>query len=197
MGSQIQCKHLTEGDRAPDFEFVTPDAKRLRSSDLLLRGPMLLTFYRGAWCMCCQSDLRDLMRAMPAIRETGSTVLGVFHDLGPEDNDRIVSEYCLDFPLVNDAEGRVAEAFGVRRSPEEQAIEDSGLGELPSAFREGRPWIVPMQARFLIAVDGTIMLSEVLLDYNERTSANHLIPVLRSMRESASAKIEPRNFSGS
>jgi hypothetical protein len=85
MGGQVQRKQLAEGDRAPDFEFVTRDAKPLRSSDLLRQGPLLLTFYRGAWCMCCQSDLRDLMRAMPAIRETGSTVLGVFHDLGSED----------------------------------------------------------------------------------------------------------------
>jgi peroxiredoxin len=108
---KLERKQLVEGDRAPEFEFVTRDAKRLRSSELLRQGPLLLTFYRGAWCMCCQSDLRDLMRAMPAIRRTGSTVLGVFHDLGPEGNDRIVSEYGLDFPLVDDADGSVAEAF--------------------------------------------------------------------------------------
>ena len=79
------------------------------------------------------------MRAMPAIRKTGSTVLGVFHDLGPEDNDRIVNEYGLDFPLVDDADGRVAEAFRVRRSPGEQALEDSELGDVPLALREGGP----------------------------------------------------------
>jgi peroxiredoxin len=115
MGGQLERKQLVEGDRAPEFEFVTRDAKRLRSSELLRQGPLLLTFYRGAWCMCCQSDLRDLMRAMPAIRRTGSTVLGVFHDLGPEGNDRIVSECGLDFPLVDDADGSVAEAFRARQ----------------------------------------------------------------------------------
>lgn len=174
-------RRRTAGDRAPQFEFLTRDARRLRSDDLLRQGPVLLTFYRGAWCMCCQSDLRDLVHAMPAIRLTGSAVLGVFHDLGPDGSDRIAGEYGLDFPLVDDPDGRVAEAFGVRRTPSEQALDDASLGDVPLALREGGPWIVPMQARFVIAPDGTIARSDVVFDYNERTSAEILVPTLQSL----------------
>jgi peroxiredoxin len=187
MGNQQERKHLDRGDRAPQFEFVTRDARRIRSTDLLRQGPLLLTFYRGAWCMCCQSDLRDLEHAMPAIRRTGSTVLGVFHDLGPDGNDRIANEYGLDFPLVDDADGRVAEAFGVRRTPGERALDNAELGDVPSALRDGGPWIVPMQARFVIAVDGTIARSDVVFDYNERTSAEDLVPMLQSLSGPPSA----------
>jgi peroxiredoxin len=181
MDGQKKSRQLAEGDRAPDFEFVTRDAQRLRSDELLRRGPVLLTFYRGAWCMCCQSDLRDLNRAMPEIRHAGATVLGVFHDLGPEGNDRVVSEYELDFPLVDDADGRAAEAFGVRRSLGEQALEDSELADLPLALREGGPWIAPMQARFLIAGNGTIVRSDVVFDYNQRTNARDMLPLLQRL----------------
>jgi peroxiredoxin len=181
MGQDPQRRELAPGDIAPAFEFVAPDAKRFRSSDLFSNGPVVLTFYRGAWCMCCQSDLRDLMRAMPMIRRTGSTVLGVFYELGSEANAQIVREYALDFPLVDDVDGRAAEGFGVRRSRSEMAATEDEFGEVPLALREGQPWIIPMQARFVIGRDGVVARSEVVFDYNKRSSAEGLIPVLTGL----------------
>lgn len=174
-------KLLSEGDKAPEFEFVDSHDRRLRSSDLLRQGPVLLTFYRGAWCTCCQSDLRDLMRAMPEMRTTPSTILGVFHQLSPEANTRIAQEYSLDFPLVDDIDGRAAEAFGIRRSASEIARLDSEFGSELLALKEGEPWISPMQARFLIGPDGVIARSEVISNYNERSSVENLIPLLKRL----------------
>jgi peroxiredoxin len=51
---------LAAGDRAPEFVFVGPTPDPLRSAVLLRQGPVLMTFYRGAWCACCQADLREL-----------------------------------------------------------------------------------------------------------------------------------------
>jgi peroxiredoxin len=181
MGQDAQQRQLSDGDKAPEFEFAAPDARRFRSSELLCDGPVLLTFYRGAWCACCQSDLRDLMRAMPGIRKTRSTVLGVFHQLGPDANARIAREYALDFPLVDDVDGRAAEAFGVRRSASELARIESEFGPELLALKEGEPWILPMQARFVIGTDGVVARSEIVFDYSERRSAERLIPVLERL----------------
>jgi peroxiredoxin len=178
MGQNEQKRQLTEGDTAPQFTFHGPDGKVLRSSELLREAPVLLTFYRGAWCTCCQSDLRDLMRTMPAIRKSHSTVLGVFHQLGPNVNARISREYALDFPLVDDAEGRAAEAFGIRRSASEIARIEEDFGPEMLALKQGEPWIMPMQARFLIGKDGIIARSEIISNYGERTNAEGLIPIL-------------------
>jgi peroxiredoxin len=181
MGQDKQKRQLSEGDKAPAFTFSGPDGTVLRSSDLLREAPVLLTFYRGAWCTCCQADLRDLMRTMPVIRRSHTTVLGVFHQLGPTANAQISREYALDFLLVDDAEGRAAEAFGIRRSASELARIEEEFGPEMLALKQGEPWILPMQARFLIGKDGAIAWSEVIFDYNERTSAQHLVPVLESI----------------
>jgi peroxiredoxin len=174
-------QYLSEGDRAPEFEFNDRSGKLLRSSDLLRQGPVLLTFYRGAWCTCCRSDLRDLMRVMPEVRKTCSTVLGVFHELSPEANSRVSREYALDFPLVNDVGGRAAEAFGIRRTSAEMARIESEFGPELLALKEGEPWILPMQARFVIATDGVVAHSEVVFDYDERSSARGLMPILQGL----------------
>jgi len=37
------------GDRAPGFELPDAKGELVRSHDLLARGPLVLTFYRGNW----------------------------------------------------------------------------------------------------------------------------------------------------
>jgi peroxiredoxin len=178
---QFSRRCLIVGDRAPDFEFTGPTAYPLRSCALLRHGPVLLTFYRGAWCTCCRADLRDLMSAMADLTRTRTTVLGVFHELSPEAGTRISREYGLSFPLVDDVNGRAAEAFGIRRSSSEIARIESELGPELIALKEGEPWILPMQARYVIGPNGVIVHSEIVFDYKERSGAAGLIPVLQDL----------------
>lgn len=172
-------RHLVEGDEAPTFELAGPSGGIYRSDEILRGGPALLTFYRGGWCTCCQADLRDLMGAMPELRKTRLTVLGLFHELSPEANARISEAYGLDFPIVDDAGGRVAEAFGVRRTASEIAQLESEFGPELLALKSGQPWIIPMQARFLVGSDGVIARSEIIFDYNQRTNVSELLPLLQ------------------
>jgi peroxiredoxin len=174
-------QHLAEGSTAPTFEFADPGGGWLRSSDLLARGPVLLTFYRGAWCDFCRSDLRDLASAMARIRGAGATVLGVFHEFSTEAGQRLTLEFGLDFPLVNDEGGRAAEAFGVRRPASEIARIESEFEPELLALKGGEPWIVPMQARFVIDRGGRLARSEIIFDYEERSSADVLASLLEGL----------------
>lgn len=49
---QAECA-VHQGQKAPDF--VLPDAsgRPVLLSDLLKKGPVVLTFYRGGWCPFC------------------------------------------------------------------------------------------------------------------------------------------------
>ncbi len=37
------------GDRAPDFFFTNADGQEFRLQELLSKGPVVLSFYRGKW----------------------------------------------------------------------------------------------------------------------------------------------------
>jgi peroxiredoxin len=104
----IPVKCLAQGDRAPAFEMVDPAFGIIHSSQLLPIGPVLLTFYRGAWCQCCQIDLRDLANTMPSFRKKNVSVLAVFHGLNSEMNARIRQTYNLKFPLESESEALAA-----------------------------------------------------------------------------------------
>jgi peroxiredoxin len=178
MTNQVSSP-LAEGDAAPPFEFVDMNGIVYSSGKILRRGPALVTFYRGAWCACCQADLRDVVCTMAKLRETRVTVLGVFHELSDDARARIRDDYKLDFPIVNDSEGQAAEAFGVRRTASEMAKIEDEFGPELLALKQGQPWIVPMQARFLIDTDSVIACSHVIWNYNERSDIGSLLPLLR------------------
>jgi len=178
-------KSLTVGAPAPAFELVDVAGSVLRSAELLRKGHLLLTFYRGAWCSCCKADLAEVSRATAALTSRNVTVLAVFHELSREASSRIQAEYSLPFPLVDDPNARAAEAFGIGRSTQEMAAIEAEFGPELIVLKLGEPWIQPMQARYLIGRDGIIAHSDVLIDYRERSDVAKLLPMLDVLQSKA------------
>ena len=66
-----------QGDRAPDFALSTRDGARIVLSDLLSRGPVVLSFFRGEWCSFCRLEMDALLEACPAIVRRGANLVMV------------------------------------------------------------------------------------------------------------------------
>jgi hypothetical protein len=47
--SGIEGRALKVGDRAPDFALFSQDHVEVSSKDLLRKGPMVVSFFRGHW----------------------------------------------------------------------------------------------------------------------------------------------------
>ena len=47
--SGLAQRALKVGDQAPEFGLANQDGDLVRSSDLLARGPLVITFFRGHW----------------------------------------------------------------------------------------------------------------------------------------------------
>ncbi len=68
---------LKAGDRAPAFTLPDADGIAVSSTELLARGPLVLTFYRGVWCpiaisTCRPSRQRRTRSAALALRSSRS-----------------------------------------------------------------------------------------------------------------------------
>jgi thiol-disulfide isomerase/thioredoxin len=61
------------GALAPAFTLPGPDGKPIASADLLARGPLVITFYRGVWCPYCNMELQALQAALPLIEAAGAS----------------------------------------------------------------------------------------------------------------------------
>ncbi len=49
VDSDLASKILGEGEKLPEFELANVDGTLIRSSDLLSRGKLVLSIYRGVW----------------------------------------------------------------------------------------------------------------------------------------------------
>lgn len=47
--SGILNRILKAGDKAPEFTLANTRGEKISSADLLRRGPLVVTFYRGLW----------------------------------------------------------------------------------------------------------------------------------------------------
>src|SRR5256885_4282983 len=68
---------LKAGDRAPEFTLKDADGHEVSSRDLLAKGPLVVTFYRGVWCPYCNMDLQALREVLPAIVERGAQLVAI------------------------------------------------------------------------------------------------------------------------
>jgi peroxiredoxin len=178
---------LKVGDRAPSFSLPDADGTIVSSAELLAKGPLALTFYRGAWCPYCNIDLQALEAEAANIRALGATIVAISQQT-PPNSRKIQATHALSFPILSDHGGEVGAAFGLRwKLPDDLKALMGGFG-IDLAIVNGEPsGTLPMPARYVIAQDGLIAYAEVNADYTIRPDPSELLPALKSLHRSAAA----------
>lgn len=171
---------LKAGDTAPAFTLNNPDGKPVSSAELLERGPLVVTFYRGVWCPYCNMELQAMQAALPDIRDAGANVVAISPQTAPNSR-KSVRQNALTFPILSDVRNDVAARFGLRFALQDYLIDlyKSLKNDLP-AFNGDPSWTLPMPARYVIAPDGIIAYAEVNPDYTRRPDPVDLLPAIRS-----------------
>lgn len=101
------------GDKAPAFALKDPEGNIVFSRDLLARGPLIVSFYRGVWCPYCNMELQALQQALPEFERLGVSLVAISPQT-PPNSRRSVRENKLTFPILSDTNGEVGAAFGLK-----------------------------------------------------------------------------------
>ena len=182
IASGAQDRALKVGDVAPGFTLPDPDGNPVSSQALLAKGPLVVTFYRGAWCPFCNYDLTALEQARSAIEARGASLVAISHQTAPNSR-KSQRQNGLGFPILGDHGGEVASRFGVRWTlPDYLREVQKALGADLTQFNGEDSWTLPMPARYVIALDGTIAYAEVNADYTKRPEPSAIFPVLEQLR---------------
>ena len=173
---------LKAGDRAPSFNLPDQDGAMVSSADLLAKGPVVLSFYRGVWCPFCNIELKALQEALDAVKARGTSLLAISQQT-PVNSRKARRENALTFPILSDKGGEVGAAFGLRWVVSEETREmHRKLGSPLPSFNGEDSWTLPMPARIVIGQDGVIAYSEINPDYTKRPEPSELFPVLDGLK---------------
>ena len=175
------------GDAAPEFTLLDPDGKQVSSRELLAKGPLVVSFYRGVWCPYCNLELQALQAALPEIVSRGASLVAISPQTAPNSR-KSQRDNKLDFPILSDVRSEVANAFGIRFALPDYLIElyRSFKNDLPT-FNNDASWVLPIPARYVIGTDGIIAYSDVNPDYTQRPDPSELLPVLDRLNASKAA----------
>jgi peroxiredoxin len=175
------------GDIAPEFALLDPDGTLVASRELLARGPLVLSFYRGVWCPYCNLELQALQEALPDIAARGASLVAISPQTAPNSR-KSQRDNKLSFPILSDIRSEVANAFGIRFELPDYLVDVyAGFGNDLPRINDDPAWVLPMPARYVIGTDGIIAYSEVNPDYTLRPDPSELLPVLDRLNASKAA----------
>ncbi|HZQ91760.1 MAG TPA: peroxiredoxin-like family protein [Terriglobales bacterium] len=149
--SGITERILRVGATAPDFELVDQRGQVVRSADLLVRGPLIVVFFRGRWCPYCVATLEAWQARLPQVQAAGASLVAISPQK-PLHTSFTAEQHKLTFPVLSDTGNAVARQFGLAyRVPDYLERHYRGIFiNLPNS--NGDPsWELPLAATFVIA----------------------------------------------
>lgn len=160
---------LKVGDMAPVFSLKDLDGNVVSSVELLARGPLVVSFFRGTWCPFCNEELKALNETWESFRRLGASLV-VVTPQSAESASAYRTEHSIAFPMLVDPNADVAEKFGLAYSFPAYLSDlyRNVFGNDLARVNASGTWRLPIPARYLIDVAGTIVYAETNPDYRFR-----------------------------
>ena len=188
--SIAQAKSFQEGANAlaleqiaPSFELPNQHGQSVQLTELLAKGHVVVTFYRGSWCPYCNLQLKALQARLPEIHALGAQLVAI----SPQVPDGSMSENeisNMDFVVLSDQNADVAASYGVAWKVPTFLLEhmrvDRGL-DLES-LNNGNGSILPIPATFVLNSEGKVTWRYVDVDYRTRSEPEDIINALEALQ---------------
>jgi len=130
------------GDKAPLVEGKDQDGKAWKLSDDVGKKIVLLYFYPKDDTPGCTTEACGFRDSIEALKSDNVEVIGVSFDSGAS-HQKFISKYKLNFPLIADTDGKIADAYGVRMNGRAMANRVSFLigldGKIVHVTNSGNP----------------------------------------------------------
>lgn len=169
------------GEKAPDFELPTATGEPVKLSELLKKGPVVLTWYRGGWCPYCNLQLHAYQEVLPRFEALGAQLVAVSPQL-PDNSLDTKQKNALAFAVLSDVGNKVAKQYDlVYTLPE--PVQQKFAGRLDLAKYNGDDSAaLPLTATFVIAPDGTVVYRFVDTDYRKRAEPGDILGALEKLK---------------
>ncbi|WP_413796854.1 peroxiredoxin-like family protein [Streptomyces iranensis] len=172
---------LAVGARAPHFSLPSATGRTVTLEALLSRGPLVLTFYRGAWCPYCNMALRSLQRHHGEISARGARLVAI----SPQTPDESLShseKQELAFDVLSDVGSATARRYGLAfEVSEELAAHYARSGLDLERVNGGHARILPIPATYVIDRSGTVRWAFVDTDFTVRAEPADVLTALDAL----------------
>jgi peroxiredoxin len=179
--SGIAAHALKAGAKAPEFSLPDPQGHPVSLYDLLHKGPVVVTFYRGSWCPFCNLQLRAYQKALPEIKELGATLVAISPQT-PDHSLSMAEKAELTFPVLSDKGNQIARQYGLvyKLSEALQSVQKAFQSDI-TQFNGDDSWELPMPGIFIIDQKGTIRFASADPNWMNRVEPSAILQQLEAL----------------
>ena len=179
---KIDAAAVAVGQAAPDFELPNADGQAVSLANLIGKGPLVITFYRGGWCPYCNLQLRALQNELETIHSLGAELVAI----SPQTPDESLSHaeiVAVGYPVLGDQDAAAATQYGVAWEVPEFLLEHMRVDRQLDLVKinNGNGNVLPIPSVFVIGQDGKVAWRSVHVDYRGRAEPAEIISVLKKL----------------
>lgn len=175
------------GEAAPRFRLRCGCGGFIDLSDLLDRGPVVISFFRGDWCPFCALELKALAAAYADIENLGARLIA----LSPQalGKSSAGGENKLPFSTLHDPGCKIAARFRIAFTvPPQFRSAYLALSYPNSAKSNSTDWVLPIPATYVVDRTGLVVLSYLDADHTTRLEPTEIIAALTHLRAAHSTQ---------
>lgn len=171
---------LAVGSVFPDGDLVDAEGRPTTLRTVLNGAPVVVIFYRGAWCPYCNIALRTYREQLASpLAQLGVALVAI----SPQTADGSMTmkeKHELEFPVLSDPGNQIAGALGILTRPSDGALQsqlEHGL-DLKKVNADGTATL-PMPTVALVDTEGMMVWIDVHPEYTTRTEPAQILAAVR------------------
>lgn len=166
------------GQVAPDFKAISQKGGAVQLSTKLKEGPVVLIFYRGAWCPYCVKYLLNISDSLDQIENKGANVFAVTPQL-IDGIQRVSDKTEGRIAILHDQKGVIMDAYNGSFEVTEKYQKRVNSKKLNLAESNGQTVAkLPVPATYVINSDGVIVYRQFDYDYKKRATVKDILNAL-------------------
>ncbi|RYY62395.1 MAG: AhpC/TSA family protein [Chitinophagaceae bacterium] len=176
VSAQDKPEGLFINSKAPEFNLKDQNGKSVSLKDLRKKGPVVIVFYRGNWCPYCNKELKGLQDSLQLLTEKSAQVVAITPE-APEGVQETVKKTGASFPILYDADAKLAKAYAVAYQVDARTISRMKAGDidlLKTNNQKETAWL-PVPAVYIVNRDGTITYRYFNENFRQRPSVAELL----------------------
>ncbi|KAA1155559.1 AhpC/TSA family protein [Pseudoalteromonas sp. FUC4] len=180
IAQHIKDNALQIGQKVENFNLANHNGENIELADLLKKGPVIISFYRGGWCPYCNLELKALNDYLPQFKTQSAQLVAISPQL-PDETLSTAQKNDLEFDVLSDVSNKVAEQFGLLFTLDEriQALYTQ-FGIDFEHYYGDKSFKLPLPATYVINQQGVITYAFLNEDYTLRAEPFDVMTALES-----------------